>query len=167
MKIKTTLAAFTLLSLVMSACSKEKTNAPTATNPSPGPAAQQPFANKPAPPPAPKPQGPLQSRQGSRIAKFELMPNGRFAVTALAKNRQDPDPIDATELVAIVMCGGETERLKLAAKPSEKDAPGKASRFSGFSTLLQKGTAASFVVTFPGDEPKNAQFEIPAGYKSF
>jgi len=152
---------------VLSACSKEKANVPTATNPPPGSAAQKPVANKPAPPPAPKPQGPLQSRVGTRIAKFELMPNGRFAVTALAKNRKDLEPIDATELVAIVMSGSEMERLKLAPKPSDTDAPGKASRFSSFSTLLQKGAAASLVVTFPGDEPKNAQFEIPAGYKSF
>lgn len=158
-----------VLSLAAAGCSKEqpKNNVAAGKPAATAPGAGGPAANAPAAKPAPKPQGPLQSRSGTRTARFENTPSGRFVIVPLAKNRQDAEAIEATELECIVMSGTDTERIKVVAKPAEKDGAGKASRFSGYSSLLVKGGECVVSVTFPNEEPKMAQFAVPAGYKSY
>lgn len=167
---KNATVSLVLLSLVLGAgCGKESPKgAQKAGTPVPGnPAGGAQKAEAPAAKPAPKPQGPLQSRSGTRTARFELTPSGRFVVIPLAKNRTDIEAIEATELECVVMSGGKTEQVKLVAKPTEKDGEGKSSRFTGYSGLVVEGGECVVGVTFPSGEPKVAQFALPAGYKTY
>ena len=128
--------------------------------PGPGAAAQK--------PPAPKPQGPLQSEPGTRMARLETTPNGRFIVTVLSKNRQEVEAIAEKELECNVTAEGKSEAIKLVARPSEAETKeNKCSAFLGFSNDLVNGKAAIVVVTFPTGEPRLATFKVPAGYRTF
>ena len=47
------------------------------------------------------------------------MASNRFFVTAMTKDRTQPEPIEAKSIEASIMCDGKQEIMQLVAKPAE------------------------------------------------